>query len=408
MNNKTKSMLALKGIKILDLSRLIPGAFSTLMLADAGAEVIKVEEPDQGDYERQIHPFIGKMASRYLFLNRNKKSIGLNLKSAEGKDIFLELVKTADVLVEGFRPGVMEKLGLDYETLSKVNPKLIYCAISSFGHTGPYRDVVAHDINILGMAGFFDVGGANEGPPVIPGLQIADSVAGMNAALAILIAVAGREKTNKGQFLDIAMFDGVMSWMFDAARYIFAGESSPQRGEGRLYGGFPNYNIYETKDGKYLTVGSLEAKFKNALLKKLGREDLIQKDGETTSSKLTNADKKLQTFFKEIFLTRTRDEWINELGSLNICIGPVNTLKEALADPQTAARNLVVETDHPAVGRIRQIGSAIKASHMPPDVNRLPAPQLGEHTKEILQRLRYGKDRIDTLISKKIIKCLEF
>ncbi|MCK4819989.1 CoA transferase, partial [bacterium] len=283
MNNKQKNTLPLQDIKILDLTRLIPGAVCTSILGDAGAEVIKVEEPNIGDYERQIRPLIGSMASRFLILNRNKKSIALNLKEDKGKKIFLEMVKEADVLVEGFRPGAMKNLGLDYESLRKINQRLIYCSISSFGQDGPYRDVVAHDINILGMAGFFDITGTKEGRPVIPGVQIADSVAGMNGALGIFIALISREKTGRGQLIDISMFDGIMSWMFDATRYVFAGEEVPAKGLGRLWGGFPNYNLYETKDGKYITVGSLETKFKRILLKKLGRDDLAGEEDGLTS-----------------------------------------------------------------------------------------------------------------------------
>ena len=403
MSNR-QNILPLAGIRVLDLTRLIPGAFCTSILGDAGAEVIKVEEPDVGDYERQIHPFIGSMASRFLILNRNKKSIALNLKEDEGREIFLKMVKEADVLLEGFRPGAIKKLGLDYESLKQINRRLIYCSISSFGQDGPYRDVVAHDINILGMSGFFHVTGVKGGAPVIPGLQIADSVAGMNAALAILFAHMTREKTGKGQLIDISMFDGVISWMFDALKYAFAGESVPERGEGRLCGGFPNYNLYETKDGKYVAVGSLETKFKNALLKKLGREDLIEQGAEATSTEFKESDKELHTFLCETFLTKTRDEWIEELGELNICVSPVNTMEEALSHPQVLFREMALEVNHPSAGKIKQIGSALKFSDIPLDANRLPAPRQGEHTREILGRLGYPESGINELMKKKIVR----
>lgn len=199
MSCNERSSLPLERIKILDLTRLIPGAVCTSILGDAGAEVVKIEEIDVGDYEREIQPFIGSMASRFLILNRNKKSVAINLKKDKGREIFLEMVKESDVLVEGFRPGTMSKLGLDYPFLQKIiNQKLIYCSISSFGQSGPYRDVVAHDINILSMAGFFDLMATDNGVPVIPGVQIADSVAGVNAALAILIALINRERTGRG------------------------------------------------------------------------------------------------------------------------------------------------------------------------------------------------------------------
>lgn len=404
MNNTQKNTLPLQDVRILDLTRLIPGAVCTSMLGDAGAEVIKVEEPNTGDYERQIHPFIGSMASRFLILNRNKKSVALNLKEDKGRKIFLEMAKEADVLVEGFRPGAMKNLGLDYESLRKINQRLIYCSISSFGQDGPYRDVVAHDINILGMAGFFDITGEKDRKPVIPGVQIADSVAGMNAALAILIALIGREKTDRGQFLDISMFDGVMSWMFDAARYSFAGETIPKRDKGRLWGGLPNYNLYETKDGKFLAVGSLESKFKRILLNKLGRDDCAGEEAETTSSEITQTDEELHTFIRKIFLTKTRNEWIKEFDELNICVGPVNSLEEALSHPQTVFREMVIKVDHPSAGRIKQMGSPLKFSDIPLDVNRLPAPRQGEHTREILCGLGYSESRINELIKENIVR----
>ena len=404
MKNGQKNTLPLQDVRILDLTRLIPGAVCTCMLGDAGAEVIKVEDLNTGDYERQIHPFIGSMASRFLILNRNKKSIALNLKEGKGQEIFFEMVKKADVLIEGFRPDAMKKLRLDYESVKQINPRLIYCSISSFGQDGPYRDVVAHDINILGMAGFLDITGVKGGAPVIPGLQIVDSVAGTNAALAILLALMTRVKTGKGQVIDISMFDGLMSWMFDAVRYSFAGEAVPKKGGGRLWGGLPNYNLYETKDGKFITIGSLESKFKRTLLKKLGRVDLYEDEAETTSSKIKQTDDELHTFMRKIFLTKTRNEWIKEFDELNICVGPVNSLEEALFHPQTAFREMIVEVDHPSSGRIKQVGSPLKFSDIPLDVNRLPAPRQGEHTREILSGLGYSKSSINELIKKNIVR----
>ena len=404
MSNRREKTVPLQGIRILDLTRLIPGAFCTAILADAGAEVIKVEEPNFGDYERQIPPFIGPMASRFLILNRNKKSIALNLKEEKGREIFVEMATEADILVEGFRPGTMKKLGLDYESLRKVNERLIYCSISSFGQDGPYRDIVAHDINILGITGFFDITGMKGGPPVIPGVQIADSIAAMNAALGLLIALIGREKTGRGQFLDISMLDGVISWLFDAARYLFAGEKVPGRGEGRLWGGFPNYNLYETKDGKFIAVGSLETKFKNLLLRKLGRDDLVEEGGGITSAELKECDRELESFLRQSFLTRTRDEWMEELRELNICVGPVNTLEEAVSHPQAVFREMILNINHPFAGEIKQIGSPLKFSDFSPNVNRLPAPRLGEHTREILESFGYKSKEIDDLIMRNIVR----
>ena len=397
------SSLPLKDIRVLDLTRLIPGAVCTGMLGDLGAEVIKIENIEGGDYERQIPPFIGKLAARFLVLNRNKKSIALNLKKEKGREIFLKMVRRADVLVEGFRPGVMKRLRLDYPTLKMLVPGLVYCSISSFGQDGPYRDVIAHDINILGETGFFDVTGRKGEIPPIPGIQIADSIAGIYGALGILVALRQREKSGKGQNVDVSMFDGLLSWMFDPAKNLFANEKLPLKGEGRLTGGLPNYNLYKTKDGKLLAVGAIETKFWNMLLKKLGREDLIVKEEEKTTSFISGDSKRLRNLMEEIFLLKTRDEWMNELGNLNICVTPVRTLEEAISHPQAVFRKMVVDVRHPVAGHHRQIGFPIKFSDTSPDVARLPAPRHGEHTISILKELEYADSEIKTLMREKII-----
>ena len=396
MKGKKHAGLPLEGIRVLDLTRLIPGAVCTSILGDAGAEVIKIEEPQTGDYERQIHPFINKMASRFLILNRNKKSVAVNLKRKEGRELFLRIVDSADVLVESFRPGTTAKLGIDYPSLEERNLRLIYCSISGFGQEGPYRDVVAHDINILGMAGVLDITGARDGFPAIPGVQIADLVAGMNAATAILLSVIGWGEQKKGRFIDISMFDGVMSCIFDAARYHFAGAEVPTRGRGRLWGGFPNYAVYETRDGKYITVGSLESKFKRILLEKLGRKDLLKEEGKATSTRPASSDAELHDFLRKTFLTKTRDEWVREFSELNICIGPVNSVTEALVHPAAVSRDMIMDLVHPFAGRYKQIGTPLKSTRPLADPDRLPAPGLGEHTREFLSELGCTEGEIDS------------
>ncbi len=396
--------MPLQNVKVLDLTRLIPGALCSRMLGDLGAEVIKIEETGIGDYERQIPPFIGEMASRFLILNRNKKSVALNLKAEEGRKIFLEMVKTSDVVVEGFRPGVMRKLGLDYPTLRNSAPAIIFCSISSFGQNGPYRDLVAHDINILGEAGYFDASGKVGETPAIPGIQLADSVSGTYAALGIVVALMHREKTGKGQYIDVSMFDGIISWMFDSARYLFSGETVPPGGEGRLTGGLSNYNLYETKDGKYMAVGAIETKFKNQLLEKLGKSDWIEQETQKTSFSISGKDKKLHALFRDIFKTKTRDEWCHELKELNICVTPVRSVEEAFNHPQTVYREMVLNADHPAAGPHKQIGFPIKFSDISPDSTSQPAPVLGEHTVEIMKALGYNEKRINRLAEEGVIE----
>jgi crotonobetainyl-CoA:carnitine CoA-transferase CaiB-like acyl-CoA transferase len=391
-------MSILKGIRVLDLSRLIPGSFCTLILADLGAEVIKVEAPLMGDYERHIPPFIHNVASRFLLLNRNKKSLTLNLKSKKGTEIFYHLAEKADVIVESLRPGKMTEMGIGYERIHETSPHLIYCSLSSYGQDGPYRNEVGHDINILAVSGVLDLMRIKGGRPLIPGFQLADTITGMYAALSIIGALFHREKTRKGQLVDISMLDGVVSWLFNSARYHFAGETFPEGGKERLSGGLPNYNIYRTRDGKYIALGALEKKFISTLLKYLDREDLIDsEDGVTSTTVGGKKQKRIRAFLRKIFLTKTRDEWVRELGSLNICLSPVNTLDEALSHPQVFHRKMVIELEDIALGKIKQIGIPLKFSETPGEIRYL-APGLGEHSLEILRNTGYNQEEIDYFI----------
>ncbi|MDP2728805.1 MAG: CaiB/BaiF CoA-transferase family protein [Dehalococcoidia bacterium] len=385
-------MRPLEGIRVLDLSRLIPGPYCSLLLADLGAEVIKVEESQGGDPDRQIPPFIGGMASRFLILNRNKKSLAVNLKSEEGRQVFLHLAEKADVVLESFRPGTMAKFALEYQDVQKVNPRIVYCSISAYGQDGPYQDVVGHDINILGISGLLDITGEKQGRPIIPGVTIADNAVAMFSAMGILAALLNREKTGCGCYLDMSMLDAVQSWLFDSARYYFAQGQTPGKSEGRLWGGVPNYGVYETKDGKYIVLGALEQKFKGELLKKLGREDLIENEGTTTTTGGERREE-LSAFLRQTFLSKTREEWLRELEPLNICFSPVNTIGEGFSHPQTLHRQMVREADHPVAGRIKVIGDPLKVSQ--PPVEPGPAPLLGQHTRELLAELGYSQEEIE-------------
>lgn len=269
---------AFAGLRLLDLSRLLPGPYCSLLFADLGAEVIKVEEPGLGDYARSNLPHYGKtgVGAAYLMLNRNKKSLALNLKADAGKAIFRRLIRTADVLLESFRPGVMDRLGLGWEALRGENPGLVYCALSGYGQDGPYRNLVGHDINYMGYAGALAITGPRGGPPLMPGVQVADIGGGaLMAAFAIAAALHHRARAGQGQFLDVSMTDGVVSWLANHYGPFFATGQLPVRGEERLNGGWVCYQIYETADGKHLTLGALEPKFWANLCALLRREDLI-------------------------------------------------------------------------------------------------------------------------------------
>ena len=388
----------LKGFRILDLTRLIPGPFCTMILGDLGADVIKVEEPFSGDYERQIQPSIGPMAYRFLLLNRNKRSLALNLKQKKGKEIFLELVRKSDCLVEGFRPGTMAGLGLDFKTLKDLNPGIVYCSMSSFGHTGPYRDKVAHDLNILAASGILHMTGSPDGPPVIPAVPIIDIVTALYATIAILSALMVKRETGVGQHLDISMFDSAFSLLFDAARYVWKEEREPMRGDERLSGGLANYNIYETKDEKLLAVGALETKYKRRLFERLGMEDLLENEEEMTTTGVSiDKERKVKERMRRLIVEKTLKEWHEILDSADCLYSPVKTVSEALRDEHAIHREMIAEGYHPLCGPYKHLGSALKLSETPVDIQRIPAPALGQHTFPILEELGLDTHSIEEL-----------
>ena len=387
--------LPLEGIRILDLSRQLPGPYCTLLLGDFGAEVIKVEDP------ARRWPPVGETDPTSLALDRNKKSIALNLKTSDGREIFYELARRVDVILEGFRPGVATRLGVDYETIKKINPRIIYCSLSGYGQDGPYRNLVGHDINYIAIGGVLGITGESGGPPIIPGIQIADlGGGGMFAAIGILVALIAREKTGRGQFIDVAMLDGVVSWLSMHAWMFLAGfQVFPfKRGEMVLNGGVPCYNIYETKDGKYIAVGALEPWFWENLCKALGLESFIPDQFATEERGM-----EVRSALRDVFRTKSRDEWFDLLKDKDVSVGPVNTFDEVFSNPQVLHREMLVEMDHPTLGKIKQIGIPMKFSDTPGKI-RSPPPFLGQHTEEILQSLGYEKEKIMELRKENVIK----
>jgi crotonobetainyl-CoA:carnitine CoA-transferase CaiB-like acyl-CoA transferase len=380
----------LADITILDLTRLLPGGYCTLLLGDLGADVIKVEEPGRGDYIRWTDPMVGGESASHRALNRGKRSITLNLKSPQGIDLLKRLAAPADVLIESFRPGVMDRLGVGYEALRERNPRLIYCAITGFGQDGPSSGVVGHDINYIGYGGVLSMTGPRDGLPVIPGVQIGDlGGGGMMAAVGILAALHERGSTGRGRFVDVSMLDGVVSWLsVHAGAYLATGEV-PQPGNERLSGRYACYRVYRTGDGRHVTVGALEPRFWSALCTALGCPDLIGNQYGPDQDRMAGR-------LEDIFATRSRDEWLQAFDGIEACVGPVNDLAEALSDPQVVARGMVAEVEGVKVGP----GSALKFGEVGP---LPPAPGFGEHTAEVLATIDVGPDELAALRSRGVV-----
>ena len=389
---------ALAGLKVLDLTRLLPGAFCTQLLADYGADVLKVEQPGTGDYNRQFAPIAKQESGSFLLLNRNKRSMTLNLKAEEGRVIFHSLVRDADVVVEGFRPGVMDRLGLGYETLAAVNPRLVYCAISGFGQDGPYAHTSGHDLNYMGIAGALPLFGTPDSGPIVPGLSIADVGGGsLMAAFGILAALAARDRTGKGQLVDISMTDGLVAWLcYHAADYLFAGVE-PRGGVQPFIGGAPCYNVYRCADDRHITLGIIEEHFWHRFCELVGCPEFRSDQwpvGEAARQQFAR--------LRGIFAGWTREHWLQTLAAADIPAGPVNTMEEAFRDPQLVHRGMLQHIRHPVEGRIPQLGFPIKFSDTPGTM-RTPPPTLGQHTGDVLGSLGYGEADVEALARNGVI-----
>ncbi len=379
----------LKGLKMLDLSRLLPGPYCSLILADLGVEVLKIEDSEQGDYMRRMGPSLKKDSAYFLALNRNKKSMILNLKTKEGKEIFYKLIDTYDILLEGFRPGVMDRLGIGYQELKSKNPRVIFCSLSGYGQNGPYKERSGHDINYIGLGGILELTGPKDGDPTIPGTQIADiGGGGMMAAIAILAAIVHREKTGEGQYLDVAMHDGVISWLSIHAGRYFMDNELPKRGEMHLSGRFACYQVYPTKDGRHISLGALEPKFWKNFCQAIGREDLVLKQ-------FIEGEERVQIIkeIRELFKTKTQKEWVEFFKNVDACLEPILSLGEVFQHPHVLHRKMVIEYEHPVEGKIRQVGNPIKSSQFPFEI-RTPSPAWGEHTMEVLKEIGYSEKEI--------------
>jgi crotonobetainyl-CoA:carnitine CoA-transferase CaiB-like acyl-CoA transferase len=391
--------LPLDGIRVLDLSRLLPGGFCSLLLADYGAEVLKVEDTAAGDYIRWAPPLVegaptSAASALFLALNRNKRSIRIDLKSEAGREVLLTLARTHDVVLESFRPGVLDRLGAGWDVLRAENPRLVLCSITGYGQDGPLRDRAGHDLNYLGLVGMLGLGGdAPDGPPLQSPGQIADLGGGaLMAAFGILAALRERDRSGEGQRVDVAMADGALSWLALVAARRLAGGGVPERGRDELAGGLVCYRPYACSDGGWVTLGALEPRFWSAFCAGVGREDLV---GQQFSAPGGAAHAELEA----IFAGRTRAEWEAFAAEVQCCLEPVLGLDEALASEHVAARGMVVGLDQPGVAEpVRQLGAPVKLSRTPPDTNRLPGPELGEHTEEVLRSAGYDDERIAELL----------
>jgi alpha-methylacyl-CoA racemase len=386
----------LAGLRVLDLSRLLPGGFCSLLLADLGADVLKVEDTGMGDYVRWSPPYVegaedSARSALFLSLNRNKRSIRIDLKSEGGREVLLRLARAHDVLLESFRPGVLDRLGVGYERLKQENPGLVYCAITGYGQNGPYRDRAGHDMNYLALGGLLGLTGEPDGPPIQAAGQIADVGGGaLMAAVGILAALRERERSGEGQVVDVSMFDGALSFLAMIAAQALTEGRPPQRGLLPLSGQFACYRPYACSDG-WVACGALEPKFWQAWCRGVGREDLIEQQFAAPGSDGHRA-------IEEVFRSRTRAEWEAFAAEHDCCLEPVLELDEALDSELVRAREMVVELAQPgASAPVRLLGLPIKLDRTPGDPRRAPGPALGEHTDEVLAAAGYGAEEIAAL-----------
>ncbi|MCA3131427.1 MAG: CoA transferase [Rhodocyclaceae bacterium] len=382
----------LAGIRVLDLTRLLPGPVCTLHLADLGADVIKVEDTGAGDYARTLGVAPGREAPVFLAINRNKRGIRLDLKKPEGRAVFLELATAAQVVIESFRPGVVDRLGVGYEAVRAVNPAIVYCAISGYGQTGPYRERAGHDLNYNSYAGFTDQTAMPGGEPAIPNLQVADILGGaLVPAMGILAALVEAQRTGQGRYIDVAMTEGVLAHNLQALSAVATQGRARPAGEDLLSGREACYQVYRTRDGRHMAVGALELKFWDEVCEVLQRPDLKShhwaRDHDPAPAVLA---------LREIFASRTQQEWVQAFEGRDCCVSPVLRLEEALHDPQHEARGMFVRAAHPVAGEVLQFAPPLRLSQSPFTVRR-HAPAPGEHTREVLREAGYDEARVEAL-----------
>ena len=390
--------MPMQGIKVLDLSRTLPGPYCTWILADMGAEVIRVEDPaelskmEKARGMAKVDDFQKQKMRTYDTLARNKKSLLIDLKSSEAREVIYRLAKESDVFLDESRPGVMKKLSLDYESINKINPRIVYCSISACGQNGPYRDFPGHEPIILALAGLISQTHNNMQVLGSPKFPVADIASGLYAVIGILLALWAREKDGNGQYVDISMLDCTMSFFFGTYQRLFSPSLFARFGQESLAIG-----IWETKDGKFICTTNMEPRHWERFCKELGREDFIPYQHDSTKHEI------MLKSIKDIFLTRNRDEWFEVLRNADTQVAPVLEIDEVLTNAHVLQRNMVIESDHPSYGKVKQLGMPLKLSHTPGSIRHLGlAP--GKNTIEILKNVGYKKQQINELLAKGIIK----
>lgn len=392
-----EELLPLDGLLVLDLTRLLPGPLCTMLLGDYGAEIIKVEDTDAGDPTRFVGRFFEGSGSFFHLLNRNKKSIALDLKSRQGREIASKLACKADVLVEGFRPGVMDRLGLGYERLKKLNPGLVYASISGYGQEGPYQNRAGHDLNYTALAGLLDLSAAGKAP-VMPAVQIADIAGGSLMALSgIMIALYRRQASGEGTYVDVSMTRGLLPWLTYAASGLGTEAGIPRRGRGHITGAYACYNIYETADGKYMSLGALEPVFWQRFCEAIGRPEWVPRQFEEEGRE------ELIDSVRKVFKGKTRTEWEEFFAVVDACCEPVLNLEEAMEHPLSRDGGYWLDLPGREEEAEKMAGFPLLFSGRPGGL-RYPPPRHGEHTAEVLGTLGYDSTAVRELAGKGIIK----